>query len=236
MFSGLKSDSTALSHVWLGLPAVEVVSSLMEACESQQQLYGDGLHQEHCVRCGQSVVPLPCWKAEDTLTLPWLLRLFYDECMVYGIYRSCRFRFVHRWNAKWAVEWLSLSQSVKWRPTYRLSCVSYRLFVGTARIVCRTWSVQRYHVRPSVRLSVPAWAYNNKPLLQHCRFAAVGPAGETYRSTAARPALSSSGGDCGQCHVVSRRRKWNTDLIIIRPSFLPQYVKLLGPQLDKLIC
>ena len=145
-------------------------------------------------------------------------------------FRACR------WNAKWAVEWLSLSQSVKWRPTYRLSFVSYRLLVGTARIVCPAGSVQRYHVRPSVRLSVPAWAYNNKPLLQHCRFAAVGPAGETYRSTAERPALSSSGGDCGQCHAVSRRRKWNTDLIIIRPSFLPQYVKLLGPQLDKLIC
>ena len=28
---------------------LEVVSSLMEACESQQQLHGDGLHQEHCV-------------------------------------------------------------------------------------------------------------------------------------------------------------------------------------------
>jgi len=44
MFSGLRSDSVVLSHVWLGLPAVEVVSSLMEACISQQQLHGDGLH------------------------------------------------------------------------------------------------------------------------------------------------------------------------------------------------
>jgi len=48
MFSGLRSDSMSLSRVWLGLP---VVSSLMEACESQQQLHGDGLHQQHCVRC-----------------------------------------------------------------------------------------------------------------------------------------------------------------------------------------
>jgi len=28
---------------------LEVVSSLMEACESQQQLHGDGRHQEHCI-------------------------------------------------------------------------------------------------------------------------------------------------------------------------------------------
>ena len=42
---------------------LEVVFSLMEACGSQQQLHGDGLHQEHCMRCGQriwSVVPSPC--------------------------------------------------------------------------------------------------------------------------------------------------------------------------------
>ena len=57
----------------------------MEACESQQQLHGDGLHLEHCVRCGQrmsSVVLLPCWKAgvTHTLTLPWLLHLLNDEC------------------------------------------------------------------------------------------------------------------------------------------------------------
>ena len=31
---------------------LEVVSSLMETCESQQQqLHGDGLHQQHCVHC-----------------------------------------------------------------------------------------------------------------------------------------------------------------------------------------
>ena len=63
---------------------LEVVSSLMEACESQQQLHGDGLRQEHCVRCGQqisSVVPLPCRKA-GTLILPRLPPLsLYDERM-----------------------------------------------------------------------------------------------------------------------------------------------------------
>jgi len=40
----------------------------------------------------------------------------------------------------------------------------------------------------------------------------VGPAARRYRSTAARPALSSK---CEQCHVVSRRRKLNTDLLAI---------------------
>jgi len=72
MFSGLRSDSMALSRVWLGF-FLGVLSSLMEACELQQQLHGDGLHQEHCVPCGQRisrVILLPCWKARDTLTLP----------------------------------------------------------------------------------------------------------------------------------------------------------------------
>jgi len=48
---------------------LEVVSSLMEACESQQQLHGDGLHQEHCMGYGQrisSIIPLPCWKQRNT--------------------------------------------------------------------------------------------------------------------------------------------------------------------------
>jgi len=49
---------------------LEVGSSLMEDCESQQQLHVDGLQQEHCVQCGQrisSVVSLPCWKVGT----PW---------------------------------------------------------------------------------------------------------------------------------------------------------------------
>ena len=37
-----------------------------------------------------------------------------------------------------------------------------------------------YNGTMSVRPSVPAWDYNNKPLLQGCRFAAVGPVGRTY--------------------------------------------------------
>jgi len=60
--------SDPIQWLWAtcGWVFLEVVSSLMEACELQQQLYGDGLHQEHCVQCGQiisSVAPLPCWKA-----------------------------------------------------------------------------------------------------------------------------------------------------------------------------
>jgi len=46
MFSGLRSDSMALSHVWFSLPGGRFQS--MEACESQQQLHGDGLRQEQC--------------------------------------------------------------------------------------------------------------------------------------------------------------------------------------------
>jgi len=61
------SDRIQWLSATCGWVFLEVVSSLMmETCESQQQLRGDGLRQEHCVRCGQrvsSVVPLPRWKA-----------------------------------------------------------------------------------------------------------------------------------------------------------------------------
>jgi len=72
--------SDPVQRLWptCGWVFLEVISSLMEACESQPQLRGDGLHLEHCVWCGQSIsviVLLPCWKAGDTLTLPWLLHL-----------------------------------------------------------------------------------------------------------------------------------------------------------------
>ena len=77
--------SDPIQWLWAtcGWVFLEVVSSLMEACESQKRLHGDGLHHEHCVRCGpiiSSVAPLLCWKVGDTLTLPWLLHLLYDEC------------------------------------------------------------------------------------------------------------------------------------------------------------
>jgi len=41
--------SDPIQWLWAtcGLVLLEVVSSLMKACESQQQLHGDGLHQEH---------------------------------------------------------------------------------------------------------------------------------------------------------------------------------------------
>jgi len=49
MLGGLRSDSMAVSHVWLGLPGGRFQSDLKEGCESQQQLHGDGLHREHYV-------------------------------------------------------------------------------------------------------------------------------------------------------------------------------------------
>jgi len=41
--------SDPIQWLWamFGLVLLEVVSSLMKACESQQKLHGDGLHQEH---------------------------------------------------------------------------------------------------------------------------------------------------------------------------------------------
>jgi len=78
MFSSLRSDSMALSTcVWVFL---EVVFTLMEACESQQQLHGDCLHQEHCVRCGTRISSV----VHVTMLTP---RLLYDKCK--GSSRSC---------------------------------------------------------------------------------------------------------------------------------------------------
>ena len=54
-----------------------------------------------------------------------------------------------------------------------------------------------------------------------CRFAAVGPAERRYRSTAARrTAARRAAGECGYCHVVSVRRKLNTDLFAQRCKIL----------------
>jgi len=63
----------------------------------------------------------------------------------------------------------------------------------------------------SVHLSVP-------PAAACGVFAAVGPAARRYRSTAARPAVSRSTArsrKCGQCHVISGRRKLNADLLLL---------------------
>jgi len=59
-------------------------------------------------------------------------------------------------------------------------------------------------VRLSVRPSVPSCGGILAAARCCCGFAAAGEAGRGYRSTAARPALSSK---CEQCHVVRRRRK-----------------------------
>jgi len=49
--------SDPIQRLWAkcGWVFLEVVSSLMEACDLQQQLHGDGLHQEQCMRCGHSL-------------------------------------------------------------------------------------------------------------------------------------------------------------------------------------
>jgi len=79
MFSGLRSDSIFLP----------VVSSLMEACKLQQQLHGDGLHQEHCGPRISSFVHVTMLKSRGHLdTLPWLLHLLYGDCK--GSSGSCR--------------------------------------------------------------------------------------------------------------------------------------------------
>jgi len=81
--------------------------------------------------------------------------------------------------------------------------------IDTARIVC-PWNCRAFaslslclSVRPVIRL----------PHAAACDgFAAVGPAAKRYRSTAARPALSSK---CEQCHAVSGRRKLVTSMFLL---------------------
>jgi len=71
-----------------GLVFPEVVSSLTEACKSQQQLHGDGLHQEHCARCGQripSVVPLPRYRTHWSTKYNVTIR---DSVLVYQLTRA----------------------------------------------------------------------------------------------------------------------------------------------------
>ena len=53
IFHGLGSYSMALSHVWLLLP-----EGRFQSCESQQQLHGDGLHQECATVCDLAKEPL----------------------------------------------------------------------------------------------------------------------------------------------------------------------------------
>ena len=116
---------------WVFLKAV---SSLMEACESQQQLHGDGLHQEHCVRYGQrisSVVPLPCWKA--TLTLPWHLHFLYDECRESS--GSCREPMyqMHLWGHTSTLLWPKFHANTSGLEL----CMSYTAI--SWYLACRVW-------------------------------------------------------------------------------------------------
>jgi len=73
MFSGLRSDSMVLSHVWLGHPGGRFQSD-----GGLRQLHGDGLRQQQCARCAakqsQASFTLPCRKARDTVALPRLLQ------------------------------------------------------------------------------------------------------------------------------------------------------------------
>ena len=62
----------------------------------------------------------------------------------------------------------------------------------------------------SICLSVPAWAHGSK-LTEHCRLAAVGLAGRRYQLLHGRHSAVTVG-ECRQCHIVSVRRKLNTDL------------------------
>jgi len=103
-------------------------------------------------------------------------------------------------------KWLSTTNAIR-------LVMNILLTVDTARIVCGRMyvTVRCPSVCPSACLIYP-------PLRR--RVAAVGPASRRYRSTAAAARRHSNmahsstalGSKCEQCHVVSWRRKLNTDL------------------------
>jgi len=80
-------------------------------------------------------------------------------------------------------------------------------FIDTARIVCGEGFMELSGVRPSV-----CPTHNSAAARRGGGFAAVGPAARRCRSIAARPTLTSR---CEQCHVVSRRRKLETDSFVL---------------------
>jgi len=105
-----------------------------------------------------------------------------------------------------------VKQTTGRRRRYHLDAVSSARLLNFAVIIdiiigyglypqrCGAGSVKRYGVRPSVRLSVPAWTHSSKPaaagLLLWAR-----QAGNIDRLLQQRRAT----GECGQCHVVSVR-------------------------------
>ena len=103
-------------------------------------------------------------------------------------------------------------------------CCCYHAIFGTAHIVCRAWSIKRQNVRPSVCSS-------RQQQTRCCRHAAVGLACRRYRSIAA--AAACSGRMCRQCHVVSVRRKLNTDLFLQHRTTSQRSIRKLNDALFK---
>jgi len=81
-FSGFRSDSMALSHVWLGHPGGRFQSDggLRIAAATARWWSSSGALRAMCSQRISSVAVVPWWKVGDTVTLPWLLHLLYNEC------------------------------------------------------------------------------------------------------------------------------------------------------------
>ena len=106
----------------------------------------------------------------------------------------------------------------------RSVCLSHCTLLAHVCTVCGAGSVS---VRPSIRLSV---SLSHLVAARHCSgFAAVGLTGRRYQliATATRchsmAAMRHAAAECGQCHVVSWRRKLNGDLLsltgVVKLSF-----------------
>ena len=67
-----------------------------------------------------------------------------------------------------------------------------------------------------------------------CRFAVVSPASRRYRSNAAGRCLAAAAvGECGQCHVISMRRKLNTKSALAKKlTFKMNYAYPLESEAD----
>lgn len=127
-------------------------------------------------------------------------------------------------------------------------CISFIFLHSHTRLVfchsCSTcagchqiWSIVYCHCSHSMQIRVSETVGHPSVSPSHyshvacsCgEFAAVGPAGRRYQLIAARPTPSSSmvlSSKCDQCHIYSRRRRLNTDLLTVYRDLHVHHVDL----------
>jgi len=105
------------------------------------------------------------------------------------------------------------------RPSVRLSVCLSVPSIDRCSSVRRAGSMKRYGVLPSVCLSVCPVYRQLQQCAAGCCCGPVGRATSVDSGAAGRRRSTAHSSKCEQCHVVSRRRKPNTDLLDHRLGF-----------------